>query len=78
VAIKKKNKIRNNGFSRKKSDLTLSTPKTNASPPTSNSVPDKPSCFLGDGGEWKEGVKLANKLGFHFPEVGYKQGDQRI
>lgn len=56
--------------------MALSTPATNVSPPSSNAVPDKPSCFLGDGGEWKEGVKLAHKLGFQFPQVSLPR-DQR-
>ncbi|KAI8332128.1 kinase-like domain-containing protein [Chlamydoabsidia padenii] len=68
TTLKKKNKIRNSGFSRKKSDLALPTLDTTASD-QNNSVPSKPTCFLGDGGEWKEGVKLANKLGFQFPQV---------
>ncbi|ORZ16870.1 kinase-like domain-containing protein [Absidia repens] len=63
----KKKKIRNTGFSRKKSESALSThdPVTSANSSHNNTT----TSLQGDGGEWKEGVRLAQKLGFQFPQV---------
>jgi hypothetical protein len=68
----KKKKIRATGFSRKKSELALSTHDPVTS--TKDSPQNNTSIFLqGDGGEWKDGVRLAHKLGFQFPQVRKKK-----
>lgn len=40
---------------------------------SSSIVYSGPPCIIGLGGEWKEGVKLAQKLGFQFPRVKKKK-----
>ncbi|KAI8096637.1 kinase-like domain-containing protein, partial [Halteromyces radiatus] len=67
IISRKKNKIRSNGFSRKKSDISLYSSTNMAT--TSTGILNERTCTLGEGGEWKEGAKLAQKIGFQFPQV---------
>lgn len=68
--MKKKSRIKSSSFTRKKSDLAL---QINASSNNKNINSDNnSSTFIGEGGEWKDGVRLASKLGFKFPQVKKK------
>ncbi|CAO3625604.1 unnamed protein product [Cunninghamella blakesleeana] len=67
VMVKKKSRIKSSGFTRKKSDLAL---QINASSNKENVNSDENnSTFIGEGGKWEDGVRLASKLGFKFPQL---------
>ncbi|CAO3617994.1 unnamed protein product [Cunninghamella echinulata] len=65
ITMKKKSRIKSTGFTRKKSDLALQINTSNKE----NINNDRNTTFIGEGGEWKDGVRLAGKLGFKFPQM---------
>ncbi|KAI9303774.1 kinase-like domain-containing protein [Cunninghamella echinulata] len=65
ITMKKKSRIKSTGFTRKKSDLALQINTSNKE----NINNDENITFIGEGGEWKDGVRLASKLGFKFPQM---------